>query len=91
MNRQVSPCWNTLAGGEAAETLIVKLQIKLNRDGTLTGTPKVLNSVPGPFFRVAADRALGAIYQCQPYNLPQKDYKHWKFMNFSFNPAAMFR
>ena len=91
MGRQVGPCWNTLAGGAEAELLVVKVELRLNKDGTLKGAPKVINRGRSPFFQVAVDRAIGALYQCQPYKLPLKDYKHWRHIRYTFDPQEMFR
>lgn len=89
--RRVSQCWNPPVGGLGAEELSVKLRIKLNKDGTLKGQPRVLNRGASSFHRAAADSAARAVWQCQPYNLPAKKYDTWQDMILNFNPRDMLR
>lgn len=89
--RQVSQCWNPPVGGLGAEDLLVKLRLELNSDGTLKNQPRVMNRSGSPFFRAAADSATRAIWQCQPYNLPQEKYKLWRDMIINFDPRNMLR
>ena len=90
--RQVSQCWNPPVGGLGAEELSVKLRIRLNKDGTLKGQPRVLNRGSSSFQRAAADSAARAVWQCQPYNnLPRRKYDTWRDMILNFNPADMLR
>jgi len=89
--RRVSRCWNPPVGGLGAEELSVKLRIKLNKDGTLKGQPRVLNRGSSSFHRAAADSAARAVWQCQPYNLPAAKYGTWQDMILNFNPRDMLR
>lgn len=89
--RRVSQCWNPPVGGLGAEELSVKLRIKLNKDGTLKGQPRVLNRGASSFQRAAADSAARAVWQCQPYNLPARKYDTWQDMILNFNPRDMLR
>jgi hypothetical protein len=89
--RRVSQCWNPPVGGLGAEELSVKLRIKLNKDGTLKGQPRVLNRGSSSFHRAAADSAARAVWQCQPYNLPARKYDTWQDMILNFNPRDMLR
>jgi hypothetical protein len=89
--RRVSQCWNPPVGGLGAEELSVKLRIKLNKDGTLKGQPRVLNRGASSFHRAAADSAARAVWQCQPYNLPARKYDTWQDMILNFNPRDMLR
>ncbi len=89
--RRVSQCWNPPVGGLGAEELSVKLRIRLNKDGTLKGQPRVLNRGSSSFHRAAADSAALAVWQWQPYNLPAKKYNTWQDMILNFNPRDMLR
>ena len=68
-----------------------KLGCKLNEDGTLVGYPTVANRGSSPFFQAAADSAVRAVYQCQPYTLPGDKYALWRDMILNFDPSQMYR
>lgn len=91
MRQAVSRCWNINAGLDGIERIVVKVQIKLSRDGRLIGPPRVVNNIPSPLFRDAADSAVRALMQCEPYSLPPDKYEGgWEFMELNFDPARMF-
>ena len=51
----------------------------------------VVNSAPSPLFRDAADSAVRALVQCEPYALPADKYESgWEFMELTFDPQRMF-
>ncbi|MEG6507461.1 hypothetical protein V6C03_00575 [Methyloligella sp. 2.7D] len=91
LRARIAQCWNPPPGGLGAGQLIVKLRMKLNEDGTLVGYPTVENSNPSPFFRAAADSAVRAVYQCQPYVLPLEKYSLWRDLILNFDPSDMYR
>jgi TolA protein len=90
LSGQIGRCWNIPVGGLGAETIIVKIRIQLNRDGTLMRQPEIRNQGSSPFFQAAADAALRAVLQCQPYSLPPEKYEAWKDLPLSFDPKKMF-
>jgi colicin import membrane protein len=91
MRQAVSRCWNINAGLEGIDRIVVKVQVKLTRDGRLIGPPRVVNNSPSPLFRDAADSAVRALVQCEPYALPPDKYEGgWEYMELSFDPARMF-
>lgn len=88
---QVSRCWTPPVGGLGGDAIIVKLRIALNEDGTLGSPPSLANDFPSPFFRPAADSAVRAIMQCQPYRmLPPEKYSQWRDMLLTFDPRRMY-
>ncbi|ODA67569.1 hypothetical protein A7A08_01603 [Methyloligella halotolerans] len=91
LRSRIAQCWNLPPGGLGAERIIVKLRMQLNEDGTLVGYPTVENSGNSPFFRAAADSAVRAVYQCQPYPLPIEKYSLWRDMILNFDPSDMYR
>ncbi|XSG83443.1 MAG: hypothetical protein ACPW61_06600 [Methyloligella sp. ZOD6] len=91
LRSRIAQCWNPPPGGLGADRIIVKLRMQLNEDGTLVGYPTVENSGSSPFFRAAADSAVRAVYQCQPYSLPVEKYSLWRDMILNFDPSDMYR
>ncbi|MGB0086722.1 MAG: cell envelope integrity protein TolA [Rhodomicrobiaceae bacterium] len=87
---QISRCWTPPVGGLGGDPIIVKLRIVLNEDGTLGVPPEVLNTYGSPFFRPAADSAVRAVVQCQPYRMPAEKFSQWRDMLLTFDPSRMY-
>jgi hypothetical protein len=90
LRAKIAQCWNPPPGGLGADAIIVKLRLQLNEDGSLIGYPTVANSGFSPFFQAAADSAVRAVYQCQPYELPAEKYAVWRDMILNFDPRQMY-
>jgi outer membrane biosynthesis protein TonB len=91
LRARIADCWTPPPGGLGADQIVVKLRLKLNEDGTLVGYPTVANSGASPFFQAAADSAVRAVYQCQPYTLPSAKYALWRDIILNFDPSEMYR
>jgi len=91
LRARIAQCWSPPPGGLGADQIVVKLRLKLNEDGTLVGYPTVANRGGSPFFQAAADSAVRAVYQCQPYTLPGDKYALWRDMILNFDPSEMYR
>ena len=87
LSRAVAQCWNVPAGIAGLENVVVRLEVRLNRDGTLVGNPKVTNSENFPAFGLVADSAVRAMIACAPYSLPPDMYEGgWEHIVFAFRP-----
>jgi outer membrane biosynthesis protein TonB len=91
LRARIADCWTPPPGGLGADQIVVKLRLQLNEDGTLVGYPTVANSGSSPFFQAAADSAVRAVYQCQPYTLPKAKFALWRDMILNFDPSEMYR
>lgn len=87
---QISRCWTPPVGGLGGASIIVKLRITLNEDGSLVRPPQISNHASSPFFRPAADSAVRAVMQCQPYAMPIHKYRQWRDMLLTFDPSRMY-
>jgi outer membrane biosynthesis protein TonB len=87
---QISRCWTPPVGGLGGDAIVVKLRITLNEDGSLGRQPEIANRFPSPFFRPAADSAVRAVVQCQPYRMPPEKYEQWRDMLLTFDPSQMY-
>lgn len=87
---QISRCWTPPVGGLGGDAIIVKLRIGLSENGALIRPPEISNSVSSPFFRPAADSAVRAVVQCQPYQMPAEKYEQWRDMLLTFDPRDMY-
>lgn len=87
---QISRCWSPPAGGLGDQTVIVRLRIELNPDGSLARPPQVMNAGAPPFFQAAAESAVRAVFACQPYAMPPGKYDQWRDMVLNFDPRQMY-
>jgi len=90
LRAQISRCWAPPVGGLGSDAIIVKLRIMLNEDGTLSRAPEVVNNHASPFFPPAADSAVRAVFQCQPYQMRSATYSQWRDMLLNFDPSRMY-
>ena len=91
MRQAVSRCWNINAGLDGIQQMVVKVEVRLTREGRLAAPPRVTNNMASPVFRDAADSAVRALVQCEPYVLPPDKYEGgWEHMILTFDPARMF-
>jgi hypothetical protein len=88
LKRQIERCWSPPVGVDGAGELTVKIRLGLRRDGGLSSAPIVMNSGDGAF-QVAAEAAVRAVSQCQPYDLPGDKYDAWKEVILTFDPRLM--
>ena len=94
IRRQIQPCWNFPAGAQDAGSLRVLIRIRLNRDGSVLGEPKVLdqNRFAGDHrFRAAAEAGIRAVKnpRCSPLRLPQEKFDQWKVLTIDFDPSKL--
>jgi colicin import membrane protein len=91
MRQAVSRCWNINAGLDGIQQMVVEVEVRLTREGRLAAPPQVINNTSSPIFRDAADSAVRALVQCEPYILPPDKYEGgWEHMILTFDPARMF-
>lgn len=91
MKREVKRCWNINSGLEGIDRVVIDVEIRLRPDGRLKGQPKVVSRGRGALFQDAANNAMRALVQCEPYRLPQNLYKGgWDHMVVTFDPQKMF-
>lgn len=97
MRAAIQQCWNSgvIIGAPEPEKLVVVIDFELNRDGTLTTSPRVANELQinlsgNQFWRVAQREAVSAVVKCAPYDfLPQERYETWKEFRLNFDPSQM--
>jgi len=91
MKQAVSRCWNINSGLEGIDRIVIDIEVRLRTDGRIQGQPKVVSRGGGALFQDAANNAMRALVQCEPYALPQQLYKGgWDHMVVTFDPQKMF-
>ncbi|WP_019961015.1 cell envelope integrity protein TolA [Woodsholea maritima] len=89
MFSQVRRCWREPADMPNPEQLGVTVNIRLERNGTLADAPRlqdenrVMNS-SNRYLRIAGERAVRAVLDCQPYHLPPEQYSEWRSVTLNF-------
>lgn len=93
LRKQLSGCWNVLAGAKFAEELVVEIRVDMNRDRTVNRA-SILDQ--GRYnrdnhYRAAADAAMRALRnpKCIPLALPPDKYDQWKTTLIRFDPRDM--
>jgi colicin import membrane protein len=84
--------WNPPVGIQNPEDYVIRIRIRLGRDGRLNGPPMVLSSGNGVLFTSARDSAVRAVFRGQPFDmLKPEHYDTWKDIEVTFDPRDMFR
>ena len=91
---QIERCWTAPAGARDAANLVVQVRIWLNRDGSLSRPPEIIDGhglrTRGGFHRAAAESARRAVLECSPLRkLPIEKYEQWREVTLSFDPRDM--
>ncbi|SDM62032.1 hypothetical protein [Maricaulis salignorans] len=87
---QTYRCWRTVADMPNPENLGVIVEVRLNRDGSLSGPPRVkdlgrIQASGNSFWLTAAERAQTAVLDCAPYSLPAGRYSQWRLIEVNFH------
>ena len=94
---QFMQCWSIPLGIPFDDTMIVKIKILLNTDGTLQKPPEVIqhermNKPSEKYFRTLAESALRAVRRCDPIKVPEVErYESWKSLQLNFDPREILR
>ena len=91
MRARLASLWNVQPGVEHPEELYVTVRIRLNPDRRLAAPPQVVSSGSSARYQAAAEAAVRAVLQGQPYTmLRDETYEQWKYMDIDFDPKQMF-
>lgn len=97
IQKQIYPCWNVPAGARDAGNLKIKLDVDLERDGTIkfVGFADESKYYSDSFYQVAADSARRAVLdpKCNPLKqLPPMDkFNKWRELTINFDPKDIIR
>lgn len=91
LRRQIIECWPGIDDFPKEHQILVTINMKLARDGSLDGPPTVVSPKPRPVGRsgLAVEMALTAVRRCADignYRLPPEDYELWKDINVTIGP-----
>lgn len=86
LTAQAMRCWNIPVGWTDPRQVSVTVQLRLNRDGTVNGTPTVLEFPASELGKAAAVGAIRAVVECGPFDLPEEKYDQWNEVQLRFEP-----
>jgi hypothetical protein len=91
LRSQMEKCWNVPVGAPDPASLVLRVKVFLNEDGTVASPPQLLDQgrLGDPYFRAAADSAIRAVHICGPYQLPVEKYATWREITITFDPRQM--
>ena len=95
LKAQIFGCWSIPLGLPYNENLLVRIKLKLKKDGTIMKSEILdhqrMNRPGQKFYKVLAESALRAVRLCQPLKVPPTGYEKWKDMQLNFNPTEMLK
>jgi hypothetical protein len=95
LRAQIFGCWSVPLGLPYNENLLVRIKLKLKKDGTIMKSEILdhqrMNRPGQKFYKVLAESALRAVRLCQPLRVPPTGYDKWKEIQLNFNPTEMLR
>lgn len=97
IQKQIYPCWNVPAGARDAANLQIKLDVDVERDGTIrfAGFADESRYYSDNYYQVAADSARRAVLdpKCNPLKqLPPMDkFDKWHQLTITFDPSQLIR
>lgn len=95
IQKQIYPCWNVPAGARDAANLQIKLDVDVERDGTIrfVGFSDESRYYSDNYYQVAADSARRAVLdpKCNPLKqLPPMDkFDKWHELTVTFDPSKL--
>ena len=92
---QIYKCWNIPLGLPFDQNLLVKIRMKLKRDGTILSSEVLdhrrMNQPGQGYYKVLAESALRAVKLCDPLKMPSTGYEKWKDLQLNFDAKEMLR
>ena len=93
LKAQIFGCWSIPLGLPYNENLLVRVRLKLRKDGTIIKA-EILDherlNMPGQgYYKVLAESTLRAVKLCQPLKVPSTGYESWKELILNFDAREM--
>ncbi|MGE4432229.1 MAG: cell envelope biogenesis protein TolA [Sphingobium sp.] len=89
IRRQLKPHWKAPTGADV-ESLRTIVNVKLARDGSVVGTPEIVDTLGitasnRTQVRLHQEQAVKAIRLAAPFSLPAQFYSSWQFLQLTFD------
>ena len=89
ISAQLRDCWRLPGGGGGIDNAVVTVRWRLNKNGTLEGSPKLVGNSSDPLTRIAGEAAVRAVACAAPFDLPPDMYSAWQEITWEFDPRHM--
>jgi hypothetical protein len=87
---RISECWKPPAGVTQATQAYVVLRVQLKPDGSLAGSPVLVEDTSSVVAPTLANSAIQALMTCQPFTmLKPEHYEQWKDIEMKFDPHQL--
>lgn len=93
IRRQITKCWIVPNGVQGAKDMVVKLDLKILRNGTVVETSfPERGRMSDPVYKAVAESAQRAALnpECNPLPLNPENYDQWKEVRLKFDPKDMY-
>jgi colicin import membrane protein len=91
LKARINQCWTMPANADALG-IVVDINMRLRRDGSLEVAPTAASRSSNPLARLVAESAIRAIQKCAPYTfLPPAKYEVWKEVIVGFDASWLAR
>jgi colicin import membrane protein len=92
LRARLAQLWSPPIGAKDPEELVVRVRVRLTRDGRLSAPPQVLTSGSSLLFQTARESAIRALFRGQPFDMLRPEhYEQWKDIEITFDPRDMMR
>jgi colicin import membrane protein len=90
LRTRISHCWTPPPGVSPATREYVVLRVQLRPDGSLAGSPVLVEDTSSTFRPALANSAIQALTTCQPFTmLKPEHYEQWKDLELKFDPHEL--
>jgi hypothetical protein len=82
-------CWSPPPTMPEGDTYIPQVQVEFNADGSLSGSPVLVNPPSDPAWRAHAESAMRAALRCNPLKVPPQYapfFEQWRSKTIHFDP-----
>jgi hypothetical protein len=87
---RISHCWKPPPGVTQATRDYVVLRVQLKPDGSLAGSPVLVEDTSSALAPALANSAIQALMTCQPFTmLKPEHYDQWKDLALKFDPHQL--
>jgi outer membrane biosynthesis protein TonB len=86
---QMRKCWVPPISALEVDGLTVRLIVDLNRDGSVSGLPRIASTIRTSVEDATAKAAQRAVRRCGPYQLAVEKYDEWRQVDVTFDPQDL--
>ena len=89
LRAQIERCWVIPTGWTHPREVVGTDPLPAQPDGTVDGTPEVVEFPASQYGQVAADNAIRAVLRAVPIQLPAEKYDQWSEVQLRFTPPGL--